>query len=202
VATREAYGFGIVKLGEADQRVVALDADVGNSTFSDKFEKAFPRSVLSKLHRRTGHDRLGDGSGGARRHSVPVHVRVLPGARGRLHPDGGDQQRRDQDGGLASPACRSARTVRRRWRLEDLAMCRAEPNLTVLYPCDAVSTERLVALAGVPPGSGVHRTSRPKTEVIYYGGRHVHDRWPQGAATERQRSGHGCRRRRDLCSKR
>src|SRR6185295_8418148 len=42
VATREAYGTAIAKLGEADSRVVALDADVKNSTFSDKFEKALP----------------------------------------------------------------------------------------------------------------------------------------------------------------
>src|SRR5207247_3213933 len=42
VATREAYGTAIPKLGEADSRVVALDADVKNSTFSDKFEKALP----------------------------------------------------------------------------------------------------------------------------------------------------------------
>src|SRR5437764_12362139 len=31
--------------------------------------------------------------------------------------------------------------------LEDLAMCRAEPNITVLYPCDGVSAERLVTVA-------------------------------------------------------
>ena len=42
VATREAYGTALAKLGEADARVVALDADVKNSTFSDHFEKAFP----------------------------------------------------------------------------------------------------------------------------------------------------------------
>ena len=42
VATREAYGTAIAKLGEADPRIVALDADVKNSTFSDKFEKVFP----------------------------------------------------------------------------------------------------------------------------------------------------------------
>src|SRR5436190_2274614 len=42
VATREAYGVALAKLGEADSRVVALDADVKNSTFSDKFEKVFP----------------------------------------------------------------------------------------------------------------------------------------------------------------
>src|SRR5205085_717455 len=42
VATREAYGFAIARLGASDDRIVALDADVGNSTFSDKFEKQFP----------------------------------------------------------------------------------------------------------------------------------------------------------------
>src|SRR5205823_14574039 len=42
VATREAYGTAIAKLGRADARVVALDADVKNSTFSDKFEHALP----------------------------------------------------------------------------------------------------------------------------------------------------------------
>src|SRR5439155_299253 len=51
--------------------------------------------------------------------------------------------------------------------LEDLAMCRAEPNITVLYPCDGVSTERLVALAAYHPGPAYIRTSRPKTPVIY-----------------------------------
>ena len=51
--------------------------------------------------------------------------------------------------------------------LEDLAMCRAQPNITVLYPCDAVSAERLVALAAYHPGPAYIRTSRPKTPVIY-----------------------------------
>ncbi len=51
--------------------------------------------------------------------------------------------------------------------LEDLAMCRAQPNFTVLYPCDAVSTERLVSLMAYHPGPAYMRTSRPKTPVIY-----------------------------------
>jgi len=51
--------------------------------------------------------------------------------------------------------------------LEDLAMCRAQPNITVLYPCDGVSTERLVALMAYHPGPAYMRTSRPKTPVIY-----------------------------------
>jgi transketolase len=51
--------------------------------------------------------------------------------------------------------------------LEDLAMFRAQPNYAVLYPSDAVSTERLIALAASHPGPAYIRTSRPKTPVIY-----------------------------------
>lgn len=46
-------------------------------------------------------------------------------------------------------------------------MCRAEPNYTVLYPCDAVSAERLITLATYRHGPAYIRTSRPKTPVIY-----------------------------------
>ena len=51
--------------------------------------------------------------------------------------------------------------------LEDLAMMRAIPNAVVLYPCDAVSTERLMTLMAYHPGPAYMRTSRPKTPVIY-----------------------------------
>jgi transketolase len=39
--------------------------------------------------------------------------------------------------------------------------------MTVLYPCDAVSTERMVELAAYHAGPVYIRTSRPKTPVIY-----------------------------------
>ena len=42
VATREAYGTALAALGGIDRRVVALDADVKNSTFSERFEKIHP----------------------------------------------------------------------------------------------------------------------------------------------------------------
>jgi transketolase len=51
--------------------------------------------------------------------------------------------------------------------LEDLAMMRAEPNIAVIYPCDGVSTEKLVERMAYHPGPAYMRTSRPKTPVIY-----------------------------------
>ena len=42
VATREAYGNALARLGEVDARIVALDGDTKNSTYSEKFFKKFP----------------------------------------------------------------------------------------------------------------------------------------------------------------
>lgn len=41
VATREAYGTALVKLGQTCSRVIALDGDTKNSTFSETYKKAF-----------------------------------------------------------------------------------------------------------------------------------------------------------------
>src|SRR3954453_11832791 len=41
-ATREAFGNALLRIGEVDQRVVALDGDTKNSTYSEKFFKKFP----------------------------------------------------------------------------------------------------------------------------------------------------------------
>src|SRR2546429_9813024 len=42
VATREAFGTALARLGEADERIVAIDGDTKNSTYSEKFMKKFP----------------------------------------------------------------------------------------------------------------------------------------------------------------
>ena len=88
VATREAWGTALAAVGKLDPRIVALDADVKNSTFSDRFEKVAPDRFYRDVHRRAGHGRRGDGLRRARRDSVSVDVRLLPLPRRRLHPHG------------------------------------------------------------------------------------------------------------------
>jgi transketolase len=51
--------------------------------------------------------------------------------------------------------------------LEDLSMMRAVPDCVVLYPCEAVSTARLVNEMARHKGMVYMRTSRPKTPVLY-----------------------------------
>ena len=80
--------------------------------------------------------------------------------------------------------------------LEDLAMMRAVPNCAVLYPCDAVSTERLVVEMAAYHGLAYMRTSRPKTDIIYG----LDEQFPIGGSkvlyqsATRRRDGRGRRR--------
>ena len=166
VATREAYGSAIAKLGEADTRVVALDADVKNSTFSEKFEKALPdRFYESFIAEQV---MVGAAMGLAARGAIPFPstfacflTRAADFIRMAAISNVGIKLAGSHAGisiGEDGPS---------QMALEDLAMCRSEPNFTVLYPCDAVSAERLVAAAAYHPGPAYIRTSRPKTPVIY-----------------------------------
>ncbi len=166
VATREAYGVAIAKLGEADPRIVALDADVKNSTFSDKFEKALPDRFYENFIAEQA--MIGSAMGLAARGAIPFPStfacflsRAADFIRMAAISNVGIKMAGSHAGisiGEDGPS---------QMALEDLAMCRAQPNVTVLYPCDGVSAERLVALAAYHPGPAYIRTSRPKTEVIY-----------------------------------
>ena len=166
VATREAYGTALAKLGEADPRVVALDADVKNSTFSERFEKAFPdRFYESFIAEQV---MVGSAMGLAARGAIPFpstfacfltraadFIRMAAISNVNIKLAGSHAGVSIGEDGPSQMA------------LEDLAMCRAEPNYAVLYPSDGVSAEKLVSAMAYHAGPAYMRTSRPKTPVIY-----------------------------------
>jgi transketolase len=166
VATREAYGAALARLGALDPRIVALDADVGNSTFSDKFEKKYPDRFYQMYI--AEQVMVGAGMGLAARGAIPFpstfacfltraydFIRMAASSNLNVKLAGSHAGVSIGEDGPSQMA------------LEDIAMMRAEPNITVLYPCEAVSTERLVELAAYHPGPAYIRTSRPKTPVLY-----------------------------------
>ena len=166
VATREAYGTALARLGKLDERIVALDADVKNSTFSERFEKQFPDRfyqcfIAEQLM-------VGAAMGLASRGAIP-----FPSTFACFLSRAYDFVRMAAISGVPVKLAGSHAGVSigedgpSQMALEDLAMMRAEPNFVVLYPCDAVSAERLVELAAYHPGPAYIRTSRPKTPVIY-----------------------------------
>lgn len=166
VATREAYGTALAKLGAADERVVALDADVKNSTFSDRFEKVFPERFYQNFI--AEQVMVGSAMGLAARGAIP-----FPSTFAAFLTRAADFVRMMAISGVGVKLAGSHAGVSigedgpSQMALEDLGMFRAQPNVAVLYPSDGVSAEKLVAAMAYHPGPAYMRTSRPKTPVIY-----------------------------------
>ena len=166
VATRKAYGDALVALGGRDPQVVALDAEVGNSTYAAEFAHAYPdryfemfiaeqqlvaaatglavrgyrpfaSTFAAFLTRAYDFIRMGAISGAGLR-LVGSHAGVEIGA------DGPSQM-----------------------ALEDIAMLRAVHASTVLYPSDATSTVALVNALATTPGISHLRTTRGAYPVLY-----------------------------------
>ena len=166
VATREAYGTALAKLGNDDDRIVALDGDVKNSTFSEKFEQKHPERFYQDFI--AEQLMVGTAMGLASRGAIP-----FPSTFAAFLTRAYDFIRMACISNLDIKLAGSHAGVSigedgpSQMALEDLAMMRAQPNMTVLYPCDAMSTERLLEVMAYHPGPAYMRTSRPKTPVIY-----------------------------------
>jgi transketolase len=166
VATREAWGAALATLGSVDERVVALDADVKNSTFSDKFQKAHPERffecyIAEQLM-------VGASMGLAARGAIPfasTFACFLTRAADFIRMTGISNVNVKLTGSHAGVSI--GEDGPSQMALEDLAMMRAVPDCTVLYPSEAVSTERLVMQMAQVRGPAYMRTSRPKTPVLY-----------------------------------
>jgi transketolase len=166
VATREAYGTAIARLGGADSRIVALDADVKNSTFSDKFEAAHPERFYQCFIAEQA--MVGAAMGLAARGAVP-----FPSTFAAFLTRAADFIRMLAISGLNVKMAGSHAGVSigedgpSQMALEDLSLMTAQPNIAVLYPSDAVAADRLVANAVTHVGPVYIRTTRPKLPVLY-----------------------------------
>ena len=166
VATREAWGAALAKLGSVDDRVVALDADVKNSTFSDKFEKLHPDRFYEQFIAEQG--MVGTAMGLAARGAIPfasTFACFLSRAADFIRMAGISQLNVKLTGSHAGVSI--GEDGPSQMALEDLGLMRAVPGCAVLYPCEAVSAERLTAEMAQRPGMAYMRTSRPKTPVLY-----------------------------------
>lgn len=189
VATREAYGAGLAKLGKVDSRVVVVDADTKNSTYAEKFMNVFPGRSLEGFI--AEQNMVGAAVGLSAAGQTPFistfacfftrafdHIRMAAISRANLKIAGSHcGVSIGQDG----PS---------QMGLEDLAMMRTLPEGTVLYPSDAVSTERLVAEVAARHGIHYLRLTRPKAAILYsadekfpIGGSKVLRSSPQDAVT-------------------
>lgn len=167
VATRQAYGTALVKLGRSNPRVVAFDGDTKNSTFAEVFALEFPERFGECFI--AEQNMVGVGVGAACRDRTIAFVSTFAVFLSRAY----DQLR------MAAISQSNINCVGShcgvsigedgpsQMALEDLAMFRAIPTATIFYPSDAVSTERAIELAAKTPGITFTRTSRPATAMVY-----------------------------------
>ncbi|HEY3227417.1 MAG TPA: transketolase [Planctomycetota bacterium] len=167
VATREAYGTALAKLGRINPDVVVLDGDVKNSTFSEKFKAVRPERFVEAFI--AEQNMVGMATGLAADGKIPF-ASTFAAFLTRAH----DQIRMavySRVGTLVLCGSHAGVSIGEdgpsQMGLEDLAMFRALLDSTVLYPADAVSAERLVAEASMTRGVIYIRTTRPKTPVLY-----------------------------------
>ena len=166
VATREAYGDALVALGAADARVVVLDADVKNSTFSEKFEQEYPDRFYQTFI--AEQVMVGAALGLASRGAIPfpsTFACFLTRAADFLRMGGIGNVNIKLAGSHAGISI--GQDGPSQMALEDIAMMRAVPECVVFYPCDGVSAARLVVTSAAHQGMTYMRTTRPKTPVIY-----------------------------------
>lgn len=183
IATREAFGNALARIGEVDQRIVALDGDTKNSTFSDKFYKKFPERFAECFI--AEQNMVGVATGFSTRGKVPfasTFACFLSRAYDQIRMAGISMANLKLAGSHVGVSIGEDGTSQ--MALEDIAMMRAVAGSVVLYPSDAVSAEKLVEQMALHKGVAFLRTSRPKNPVIYSND----EQFPIGGAKIRRQS--------------
>lgn len=166
VATRTAFGQALAALGTARGDIVALDGEVGDSTRTEYFAKEHPDRFFECYI--AEQQLVAAAVGLAARGWVP-YASTFAAFLTRAH----DFVRMAAVSGAGINLVGSHAGVAigqdgpSQMGLEDLAMFRAVHGSTVLYPCDAHQTGKLVAQMAGLDGVRYLRTSRGDTPVIY-----------------------------------
>lgn len=167
IATRLAYGTALAKIAINNDRVIALDGDTKNSTYSDKLKKAFPERYIECFI--AEQNLVGVAIGAACRDRTIAFVSTFATFFTRAY----DQIRMgaisQTNVNFVGSHCGVSigEDGPSQMGLEDIALFRTIPGSTVFYPADAVSCERAVELAANTKGVCFIRTSRPNTAIIY-----------------------------------
>ena len=167
IATREAYGKALVELGQRMEKIVVLDADLSNSTrtvlFAEKFPLRFFNMGISEA------DMMGTAAGLAASGFIPFVSTFGVFATGRAY----DQVRNSiayTKLNVKIVATHTGITVGEdgasHQALEDIALMRVLPNMTVVVPADGRQTYQAVEAIARCSGPVYLRLGRPKVPVV------------------------------------
>ncbi len=166
VATRRAYGNALARIYQQYPGIVSLDGEVSNSTYAEIFEAARPDRFFEMY---IGEQNMvGCAAGLSARGKVPfvsTFAAFLTRAFDQIRMSEYSRSNIKFVGSHAGVSI--GQDGPSQMGLEDLAMFRTLLSGVVLYPCDAISTERLVEKAAAHKGIVYIRTTRMDTPILY-----------------------------------
>lgn len=168
MATREAYGKALVKLGQINDNVVVLDADLSKSTKTHDFYKAFPDRFFNMGI--AEQNLIGAACGLSTAGKIPFASTFAMFATGRAfeiirnsvcYPKLNVKICATHAGLTVGEDGASHESV------EDIAIMRAIPNMTVLVPADGVETEKMIFEIAKYNGPVYVRLGRSSVPVLF-----------------------------------
>ena len=166
VATRRAYGTSLSRLAPQYPDLVVLDGEVSNSTYAEIFKSGHPERFFEMFI--AEQNMVGAALGLSIRGKAPF-VSTFAAFLTRA----ADQVRMSQYSSANIKFCGSHAGVSigedgsSQMGLEDIALFRAILGSVVLYPSDAVSTDKLVEEMAKHQGICYLRTTRMETPILY-----------------------------------
>lgn len=168
VATREAYGQALAELGEEIKDIVVLDADLSKSTKTSVFAKKFPERFFNMGI--AEQNLMGTAAGLATCGKIPFASTFAIFAAGRAF----EQVRNSicyPQLNVKIAATHAGITVGEdgatHQSIEDIALMRAIPHMTVINPADAEETKQAVRAAALHKGPVYLRFGRHPVETIF-----------------------------------
>jgi len=164
--TRKAYGLGLALAGSKNAAVVALDAEVKNSTYAQTFGDKFPERFFEMYI--AEQNMVGVALGLSKCSKVPfasTFAAFLTRAFDQLRMAAYSKPNLKIVGSHAGVSI--GQDGPSQMGLEDMAMMRSLPGSVVFYPADAAATVKLVAVMTETDGLMYLRTTRPATNKIY-----------------------------------
>jgi transketolase len=167
VATRKAYGEALAALGKARGDIVALDGEVSNSTFAEIFRDAVPERFFEMFiaEQQMVATAVGLQVTGRWRPFASTFAAFLSRAYDFIRMSAISRANYCLSGSHAGVSI--GEDGPSQMALEDIAALRAVHGSTVLHPCDANQTAKLVAKMAETDGIVYLRTLRPNTPVVY-----------------------------------
>lgn len=168
IATRDAYGEALATLGEENDNIVVLDADLSGSTKTALFAKKFPERFFNMGIAEA--NMIGTAAGLAAAGKIPFASTFAIFAVGRAW----EQVRQSvayPKANVKIVATHSGITVGEdggsHQSVEDIAIMRAVPNMTVIVPADGIETALAVKAAADFKGPVYVRLGRNKVPTIF-----------------------------------